>query len=303
MKPDIEEIEPAGRGSGTPQKPASPGPVLWSSEAVLRARAAEEEKVDDSDLGRGTPGASAAHRAVPAPIERAAAPRFAAQLRRAVAVPVLAGATVFVIAVAIAIVMATLQMRPGAAAASEVEHALSLSASGAAAAEAGSEASENPEEPADAEIIVHVIGEVASPGVVRLPAGSRAADAIESAGGATETAVLSAVNLARAVVDGEQLLVPNAAQIEAGAAEAASAAVEPLGIAGAGAEQGAASIDLNTATAAELETLPRVGPALAQRILDWREANDGFTAIEQLLEVSGIGEKTFDGLRDLVSVR
>ncbi|WP_449279886.1 helix-hairpin-helix domain-containing protein [Leucobacter sp. GX0328] len=293
MKPDIEEIEPRTRGSAALRESASPGAVIWSSEAVLRARAAE---TDGS-------GPAAAHRAVSAPIARAEAPGLAAQLKRAVAVPVLAGATVFVVAVAIAIIMATLQMRPGAAAASEVEPALSAATAAGSGADDEPEAAGGAVDSADSEIIVHVIGEVAAPGVVRLPAGSRAADAIESAGGATEAAVLSAVNLARTIVDGEQLLVPNAAQIETGTAVDAPAAAEPAGAAASGSGQGAASVDLNAATAAELETLPRVGPALSQRILEWREANGGFTAVDQLREVSGIGEKTFDGLRELVSVR
>lgn len=79
----------------------------------------------------------------------------------------------------------------------------------------------------------------------------------------------------------------------------------PDSAAGAGDPQtgGAGKINLNTAELGELETLPRVGPALAQRIIDWRESNGGFASVDQLLEVTGIGEKIFDGLRDGVVVR
>jgi competence protein ComEA len=75
------------------------------------------------------------------------------------------------------------------------------------------------------------------------------------------------------------------------------------GAAGGATVPGGGLLDLNSADAASLETLPRVGPALAQRILDWREANGGFASVEQLLEVSGIGAKTLDGFRELVTVR
>ncbi|PRI12292.1 hypothetical protein B4915_04180 [Leucobacter massiliensis] len=155
------------------------------------------------------------------------------------------------------------------------------------------------------ELLVHVVGEVSLPGVVELPAGSRVADAIEAAGGASDAAVLSAVNLARVLVDGEQLLVPNAEQIAAGAgaaggAGAAAGAPSAVGSAAGGVAGGL--VDLNAADAATLETLPRVGPALAQRIIDWREANGGFASVEQLMEVSGIGAKTFEGLAGQVTV-
>ena len=142
-------------------------------------------------------------------------------------------------------------------------------------------------------IVVHVVGEVATPGVVELPAGSRLSAAIDAAGGATDAAVLSSVNLARLLTDGEQITVPNAEQVVA--AEA-----------GAGTETGAVVagglVSLNGADAAALEQLPRVGPSLAQRILDWREAHGPFTSVDQLLDVSGIGQKTFDDLRDLVTL-
>ncbi|MBN9607295.1 MAG: ComEA family DNA-binding protein [Actinomycetales bacterium] len=139
-------------------------------------------------------------------------------------------------------------------------------------------------------VYVHLLGEVARPGLYELDEGSRAVDLIAAAGGFTEQADQSSVNLARFLVDGEQVVVP-----ALGAAPAVGA-----GAGGAGGVAG--KVNLNTADQAALETLPRIGPALAQRILDWRAANGRFTAIEDLLSVTGIGEKTFDGLRDKVTV-
>lgn len=108
------------------------------------------------------------------------------------------------------------------------------------------------------------------------------------------------MNLAREVNDGEQVLVPDADQAEAALAVGAGAA---NGVnAGDPGEAAGAPVNLNTADQTTLETLPRVGPALAQRIIEWRTANGGFTSIEQLLEVSGIGEKTLAGFRDQVTV-
>ena len=132
-------------------------------------------------------------------------------------------------------------------------------------------------------IYVHVLGAVLSPGLYELAEGDRVVDAIAAAGGFAEGADESGLNLARVVTDGEQLVVPLLGE--------ALPAGEVSG-----------KINLNTADAAQLEDLPRVGPAMAQRILDWREANGRFTAIEDLMTVSGIGQKTFDGLKDLVTV-
>jgi competence protein ComEA len=143
----------------------------------------------------------------------------------------------------------------------------------------------------DGRIYVHVSGAVAEPGLYRLTAGARLFDAVAAAGGLTDAADAAAVNLARAVDDGEQVHVPAVGEVPATA-----------GPSGGGAASGDGRIDLNTADVAALDTLPRVGPAIAQRIIEWREANGRFTSVEDLLGVPGIGDKMLAGLRDLVTV-
>jgi competence protein ComEA len=140
-------------------------------------------------------------------------------------------------------------------------------------------------------VLVHVTGAVRSPGLVSLAAGSRVVDAVAAAGGAADDADIARVNLARPVTDGEQLAVPRVGDPP-----------PVVGATGSPAGAGGAPVNLNTATPAELETLPRIGPALAQRILDWRQANGRFTQPSDLLKVSGIGQKLFDGLKDRVVV-
>jgi competence protein ComEA len=133
------------------------------------------------------------------------------------------------------------------------------------------------------ELVVHVVGAVVRPGVVRLPEFSRVEDALAQAGGPTAEAQLSGVNLAREIFDGEQIVVPVWGQ-EVSAATGS----------------GSGPISLSRADQAALETLPRVGPATAQRIIAWRESNGPFRSVEDLLAVSGIGPATLEGLADLV---
>jgi competence protein ComEA len=139
-------------------------------------------------------------------------------------------------------------------------------------------------------VVVHVVGRVRDPGVRHLPAGARVADALEAAGGATKRADLAAVNLARVLVDGEQILVP-------APGETPSAA--PGGATG-GAPTGS-PVSLNDADVPALETLPGVGPVLARRIVDWRTVHGRFSSVDELAEVSGIGEKLLAQLRPLVT--
>jgi competence protein ComEA len=142
-----------------------------------------------------------------------------------------------------------------------------------------------------AAIFVHILGAVASPGLYELHEGDRAVDAVAAAGGFGPNADQAGLNLARFVTDGEQIVVPEIGQAPpaAGGGVAGGGAVVP------------GKVNLNTADAATLETLPRVGPAMAARIIEWRETNGRFTAVEDLMSVSGIGEKTFEGLKDLVT--
>lgn len=143
--------------------------------------------------------------------------------------------------------------------------------------------------PSPAAIFVHVAGWVRHPGVYELREGQRVADAIELAGGPRRRADLDALNLAAVLVDGQQVLVPRRAEV----------GVAPTAPAVGGAPS---MVNLNTAALEELETLPGIGPVLAQRIIDHRERNGPFTSVEDLLEVSGIGEKRLEALRDLVVV-
>lgn len=128
-------------------------------------------------------------------------------------------------------------------------------------------------------VVVHVTGDVNNPGVVTLPAGSRVTDAIELAGGLIPGTAETGLNLAALVEDGQLIVVG-------------------------GPEQTASDnrINLNTATMAELDTLPGVGPVMAQRILDWRQQNTSFSNVSELQEVEGIGPKLFSRIKDLVRI-
>lgn len=153
---------------------------------------------------------------------------------------------------------------------------------------------------APSEVVVHVVGAVHRPGIVHLPAGSRVADAVDAAGGATSRGQLASVNLARVLVDGEQIVVQRrGGSMLLGAPGTAGAAASP---GGAAAASPTPPVDLNTATLEALDGLPGIGPVLAQRILDWRAANGRFSTVDELGEVSGIGEATLADLRPLVRV-
>ena len=135
-------------------------------------------------------------------------------------------------------------------------------------------------------IYVHILGQVEHPGLYSLHDGDRGVDIVAAAGGFTAKADPAGINLARFLTDGEQIYVPAVGELPAG----------PVGSAGDG------TVNLNTADAVALDTLPRIGPALAKRILAWREKNGPFTSVDDLLDVPGIGDAIVDGLRDLVTV-
>jgi len=142
-------------------------------------------------------------------------------------------------------------------------------------------------------IFVHVLGQVAKPGLYELREGARVVDAIAAAGGYTAEADQAQLNLARVVVDGEQLYAPAVGELVPQPAQ---------GQAAASSGSAPAAVNLNTADAAALETLPRIGPETAKKIIDYRDDHGPFTSVDQLLEVPGIGQKTLDGLRDAAVV-
>ncbi|KQP64640.1 hypothetical protein ASF47_11940 [Nocardioides sp. Leaf285] len=155
--------------------------------------------------------------------------------------------------------------------------AVGTEASGEASGQASGEA---------ATVTVDVTGKVRRPGIAVLEAGSRVVDALEAAGGARPGVDLAGLNLARVLVDGEQVVVGVAP------AAAPAPAVAPGAVPGPEAGAPVATVSLNTATQAELEALPEVGPVTAQAILAWREEHGGFTSVQELLEVDGIGDAT-----------
>lgn len=147
-------------------------------------------------------------------------------------------------------------------------------------------------------VYVHVAGQVRRPGVVKLPASSRVMDAVKAAGGLTSKADVDRVNLARVVQDGEQIRVPAPGE-EAPVPDQPAAA--DTGSGGTGAAKGA-MVNLNTAGLGDLEGLDGVGPVLAQRILDYRTAHGSFRAIDELSDVTGIGDKLMARIRPQVTV-
>jgi competence protein ComEA len=163
------------------------------------------------------------------------------------------------------------------------------------AADAAPPAGSPPSSPAaESGLVVAVAGKVRRPGLVRLPAGSRVADAIAAAGGALPGTDVSFLNLARKVTDGELILV---------GVTAPPGTVNPPGAGSAGqAGVPGGKVNLNTAPLAQLDSLPGVGPVLAQRIIDHRERHGAFRSVADLRQVDGIGEARYEQLKDLVTV-
>ncbi|WP_105033850.1 helix-hairpin-helix domain-containing protein [Cryobacterium aureum] len=147
-------------------------------------------------------------------------------------------------------------------------------------------------------IFVHILGAVAKPGLFQLHDGARVMDAIAAAGGLTAEADPAGVNLARIVTDGEQFYVPRQGEIP----PALPAVVGGTGGGTGGSGASAAKVNLNTATVADLDSLPRIGPTMAQRIIEYRTKNGRFTSVDGLRDVTGIGDKTFEALKDLITI-
>ena len=140
-------------------------------------------------------------------------------------------------------------------------------------------------------IVVDVVGAVRKPGVYDFPQGARVIDAVRAAGGFMPGAEPQAINLARPLVDGEQVVVPKKGEAPAAGAGSGSSAQQPGG-----------KLNINSATEADFENLPGIGPVLAQKIVDYRTQHGPFRSIQDLMKVTGIGQKKFDSLQAYVTV-
>ena len=172
-----------------------------------------------------------------------------------------------------------------------VEAAVGRTAPAFASSPAGGVATPSP---SPGVVVVDVAGWVHSPGVYELPVGSRVVDALQRAGGARPGADLTSINLAALLTDGEQVVIgKRGSKVGSGSS-----------VSGAGGASGAGGglVNINTGSLEELETLPGIGPALGQRIIDYREQHGPFSSVDDLLNVSGIGDQRLADLRDLVTV-
>jgi competence protein ComEA len=152
-------------------------------------------------------------------------------------------------------------------------------------------------------VVVHVAGAVAKPGVIRLQQGSRVDDAIAAAGGAAQDADVNRLNLALVVEDGQKIYVPQHGEPLSAAPDAAGPdSTDGAGTGASGTGSVGGKVNLNTADAAMLDTLPKVGPVLAQRIVDWRKEHGSFKSVEELDAVDGVGPKMLEALLPLVTV-
>ena len=159
-------------------------------------------------------------------------------------------------------------------------------------------------------IIIHITGAVKTPGIVKLDDGSRIEDAIEAAGGLTEDADISNVNLAYVLDDGTKIKIPSLSDGDIGNVEdvitdeSGEGIIEEIDSTSSSNSQNSTSnININKATEAELDTLPGIGPSLASKIIEYREQNGKFSSIEDIKNVSGIGDSKFEEIKDLISVK
>ena len=287
----VPEVEPPGADTSWLDDP-------WVSEAVTQGEQPPESG-SVAPVGRHRRGPRVV--TVPTPF-RGARVTVSWRAVLAFAVVVLVAGAVFAVRVARAQDAAVPQVvvggglvgrtAPATAFTSGAAGGSSTGAGGSSALAAGSSASVS----ARRSLVIDVVGQVVHPGVVSVPDGSRVADVLTAAGGALPGADVQRLNLARLVGDGEQLLVPRPGET----------LTPPLVPSGGGvAAPGTTSlavVDLNTATLADLDSLPGVGPVLAQRILDWRGEHGRFSSVDELGEVSGIGDKLLAQIRARVRV-
>ncbi len=158
--------------------------------------------------------------------------------------------------------------------------------------------------PTQLPIEVQVIGGVVRPGVYSLPEGSRVQDAVDAAGGLLADTDASSVNLAAKLQDGQQVQIPGGQQAHAGPTQAAGSPFTIISTPRPTPTQASSSdlIDINTATLAELESLPNIGPTTAQNIINYRNQHGPFATIEDIMNVPGVGPATFDAIQDLITV-
>ena len=160
-------------------------------------------------------------------------------------------------------------------------------------------AEESPEEnPEPKEIFVHLSGAVNKPGVLKLSEGTRVYEAVEMAGGLEVDADSSGINLARTLQDEERIHIPRQGEIQTNPVQYANPATQSIG----GETRQSGLININTADSASLQTLTGIGPSTAEKILDYRQSSGPFRSIEQIKEVSGIGEKTYQKFKDKICI-
>jgi competence protein ComEA len=192
---------------------------------------------------------------------------------------------------------------PAGGNASPSERAAAASLPGVPAANASPVAPASP----PSEVVVHVAGAVKKPGLYHFKVGERSDDAIKAAGGAAADANLDGVNLAAKLEDGQQLYVPKKGELTASPIQRPAAAAKggksAVAAKPAKLQKGQGTVNLNSATKDQLMTLPGIGESYAQRILDYRKENGGFKELEQLMDVSGFGEKKLEKLRPFVRLK
>ena len=154
------------------------------------------------------------------------------------------------------------------------------------------------ENPEPKEIFVHLSGAVNKPGVLKLSEGTRVYEAVEMAGGLEVDADSSGINLARTLQDEERIHIPRQGEIQTNPVQYANPATQSMG----GGTGQSGLININTADSAALQTLTGIGPSTAEKIMDYRQSSGSFRSIEQIKEVSGIGEKTYEKFKDKICI-